>query len=173
MGSIGSIYKGYIKVYEGDDRKNVVAIKGISRVSKQGMRELRAELSDMGIAKLGPPTLSNALIKLNSGVSGTIGYLDLEYALSGQLTEKSDLFSFAIGYLEVLCAKSSSTEIPECVDKGAGQPMMGEMEVELECALELQGSADAIKQLKESGTTTTTSLAPPPPPAHDMEDYTY
>ncbi|KAM1039133.1 hypothetical protein ACFX13_034451 [Malus domestica] len=127
----------------------------------------------LGIAKLGPPTLSNALIKLNSGVSGTIGYLDLEYALSGQLTEKSDLFSFAMVLFEALCAKSSSTEIPECVDKGAGQPMMGEMEVELECALELQGSADAIKQLKESGTTTTTSLAPPPPPAHDMEDYTY
>lgn len=59
-----------------------------------------------------------------------------------------------------------------CTLTGAGQPRMGEMEVELECALELQGSGDAANQLKESGTTTTTSLAPPPPPVHYMEDYT-
>ncbi|TQD81007.1 hypothetical protein C1H46_033422 [Malus baccata] len=50
--------------------------------------------------------------------------------------------------------------------------MMGEVQVELECALELQESADAVKQLKELGTSASTSLAPPLP-AHDMEDYTY
>ncbi|KAM0992456.1 hypothetical protein ACFX13_010864 [Malus domestica] len=171
-------------------------------------QNLVPKLSDLGIAKLGPFALSNALIKLNSEVSGTIGYLDPEYALSGKLTEKSDVFSFGIVLFEVLCAKSCSTEMPECVERGetfpamidpflagkvapdclrkfmniaercvrsagAERPTMGEAEVELECALELQESADAVKQLKELGTTASSSLAPPPPAAHDMEDYTY
>ncbi|KAM0995241.1 hypothetical protein ACFX19_010793 [Malus domestica] len=170
-------------------------------------QNLVPKLSDFGLSKMGPPVLSNALIKLNSAVAGTLGYLDPEYALSGQLTEKSDVFSFGMVLLEVLCAKSVPREILECVergetfpamidpflmgkvapdclrkfmniavrcvrDTGAERPTMGEVQVELECALELQESADAVKQLKELGTSASTSLAPPLP-AHDMEDYTY
>ncbi|CAN6714650.1 unnamed protein product [Malus baccata var. baccata] len=169
-------------------------------------QNLVPKLSDFGLSKMGPPVVSNALIKLNSTVVGTFGYLDPEYALSGQLTEKSDVFSFGMVLLEVLCAKSVSREISECVQRGetfpamidpflmgkvapdclrkfmniavrcvrptgAERPTMGEVQVELECALELQESADAIKQLKELGTSASTSLAPLP--AHDMEDYTY
>ncbi|KAM2895669.1 hypothetical protein FF1_010740 [Malus domestica] len=170
-------------------------------------QNLVPKLSDFGLSKMGPPVLSNALIKLNSAVAGTLGYLDPEYVLSGQLTEKSDVFSFGMVLLEVLCAKSVPREIFECVergetfpamidpflmgkvapdclrkfmniavrcvrDTGAERPTMGEVQVELECALELQESADAVKQLKELGTSASTSLAPPLP-AHDMEDYTY
>ncbi|CAN6575331.1 unnamed protein product [Malus baccata var. baccata] len=164
------------------------------------------KLSGFGLSKMGPPVLSNALIKLNSRVSGTFGYLDPEYALSGQLTEKSDVFSLGMVLFEVLCAKSGSREIPECVERGktfpamidpflvgkvapdclrkfiniaercvrptgAERPTMGEVQVELECALELQERADTVKQLNELGTTASSSLAPPP--AHDMEDYSY
>nr|AEJ72567.1 putative serine/threonine kinase [Malus domestica] len=169
-------------------------------------QNLVPKLSDFGMSKMGPPVLSNALIKLSSRVFGTIGYLAPEYALFGQLTEKSDVFSFGMVLLEVLCAKSVSREIFECVERGetfpamidpflmgkvapdclrkfmniavrcvrrtgAERPTMGEVQVELECALELQESADAVKQLKELGTSASTSLAPLP--AHDMEDYTY
>ncbi|TQD81011.1 hypothetical protein C1H46_033426 [Malus baccata] len=170
-------------------------------------QNLVPKLSDFGLSKMGPPVLSNALIKLNSRVTGTLGYLDPEYALSGQLTEKSDVFSFGMVLLEVLCAKSVSREIFECVGRGetfpamidpflmgkvapdclrkfmniavrcvrptgAERPTMGEVQVELECALELQESADAVKQLKELGTSASTSPAPPLP-ANDIEDYTY
>ncbi|XP_048424450.1 receptor-like protein kinase FERONIA isoform X3 [Pyrus x bretschneideri] len=169
-------------------------------------QNLVPKLSDFGLSKMGPPALSNALIKLNSRVSGTFGYLDPEYALSGQLTEKSDVFSFGMVLFEVLCAKSGSREIPECVERGetfpamidpflvgkvapdclrkfmniaercvrptgAERPTMGEVQVELEGALELQERADAVKQLNELGTTASSSLASPP--AHDMEDYSY
>ncbi|CAN6714655.1 unnamed protein product [Malus baccata var. baccata] len=169
-------------------------------------QNLVPKLSDFGMSKMGPPVLSNELIKLSSRVFGTIGYLAPEYALFGQLTEKSDVFSFGMVLLEVLCAKSVSREIFECVERGetfpamidpflmgqvapdclrkfmniavrcvrrtgAERPTMGEVQVELECALELQESADAVKQLKELGTSASTSLAPLP--AHDMEDYTY
>ncbi|KAB2629954.1 receptor-like protein kinase FERONIA [Pyrus ussuriensis x Pyrus communis] len=169
-------------------------------------QNLVPKLSGFALSKMGPPVLSNVLIKLNSRVSGTIGYLDPEYALSGELTEKSDVFSFGMVLLEVLCAKSVSREILECGERGetfpamidpflmgkvapdclkkfmnitvrcargtgAERPTMGEVQVELECALELQESADAVKQLKEFGTGASTSLVPLP--AHDMEDYTY
>ncbi|XP_048424447.1 receptor-like protein kinase FERONIA [Pyrus x bretschneideri] len=172
-------------------------------------QNLVPKLSGFVLSKRGPPVLSNALIRLNSELAGTKGYIDPEYVWSGQLTEKSDVFSFGMVLFEVLCAKSCTRDIPECVEKGdtfpamidpflvgkvapgclrkfmniaercvrlsgAERPTMGEVEVELECALELQESTDAIKQLKELGTTASSSLAPPPPAAaHDMEDYTY
>nr|AEJ72557.1 putative serine/threonine kinase [Malus domestica] len=169
-------------------------------------QNLVPKLGDFGLSKMGPPVFSNVLIKLNSRVSGTFGYLDPEYVMSGQLTEKSDVFSFGMVLFEVLCAKSGSREIPECVERGetfpamidpflvgkvapdclrkfmniaercvrptgAERPTMGEVQVELECALELQERADAVKQLNELGKTASSSLAPPP--AHDMEDYSY
>ncbi|KAM1095903.1 hypothetical protein EV1_010769 [Malus domestica] len=170
-------------------------------------QNLVPKLSDFGLSKMGPPVLSNALIKLTSRIFGTIGYLAPEYAMFGQLTEKSDVYSFGMVLLEVLCAKSVSREIFECVERGetfpamidpfligkvapdclrkfmiiamrcgrpagAERPTMGEVQVELECALELQERADTVKQLNELRTSASTSLAPPLP-AHDMEDYTY
>ncbi|KAL4382664.1 hypothetical protein AHAS_Ahas04G0256100 [Arachis hypogaea] len=42
--------------------------------------------------------------KVESGVKGTIGYLDPEYAATNMLTEKSDVFSFGIVLLEVVSA---------------------------------------------------------------------
>ncbi|CAN6575329.1 unnamed protein product [Malus baccata var. baccata] len=172
-------------------------------------QNLVPKLSGFVLSKRGPPVLSNALIRLNSELAGTKGYIDPEYVWSGQLTEKSDVFSFGMVLFEVLCAKSCSRDIPECVERGdtfpamidpflvgkvapdclrkymniaercvrlsgVERPTMGEVEVELECALESQESADAIKQLKELGTTASSSLAPrPPAAAHDMDDYTY
>ncbi|XP_048424452.1 receptor-like protein kinase FERONIA [Pyrus x bretschneideri] len=157
-------------------------------------QNLVPKLSGFALSKMGPPVLSNVLIN------------DPVYAMSRQLTEKFDVFSFGMVLLEVLCAKSVSREILECGERGetfpamidpflmgkvapdclkkfmniavrcqrwtgAERPTMGEVQVELECALELQESADAVKQLKELGTGASTSLAPLP--AHDMEDYTY
>ncbi|XP_018498797.2 receptor-like protein kinase ANXUR2 [Pyrus x bretschneideri] len=160
-------------------------------------QSLEAKLCNFRLSKMGPPTLSNALIRLNSvsGVAGTFGYLDPEYDLSGQLTEKSDVFSFGMVLFEVLSAKYSR-EIPQlciahpadildsflmgkvapdslikfldifqrCVrPTGSQRPTMGEVEVELECALELQESADAEKELR----TPSTSLGCP------ADDYAY
>ncbi|KAM1526366.1 hypothetical protein ACFX15_010293 [Malus domestica] len=136
-------------------------------------QNLVPKLSGFVLSKRGPPVLSNALIRLNSELAGTKGYIDPEYVWSGQLTEKSDVFSFGMVLFEVLCAKSCSRDIPECVEKGdtfpamidpflvgkvapdclrkfmniakrcvrlsgAERPTMGEVEVELECALESQ-----------------------------------
>ncbi|KAM1095900.1 hypothetical protein FF1_010738 [Malus domestica] len=162
-------------------------------------QSLEARLSNFRLSKMGPPTLSNALIRLNSnsGVSGTFGYLDPEYALSGQLTEKSDVFSFGVVLFEILSAKHSTeipgihmtlpadildpslmgTTAPDCLIKyldiiqrcvrptGAQRPTMGEAEVELEHAVELQERADAEKELR----TTITPLGRPAECAYDYQ----
>jgi serine/threonine protein kinase len=67
-----------------------------------------AKLSDFRLSKMGPPSLSNkALIRVDTGVAGTIGYLDPEYMQSKQLTDKSDVYSFGVVLLEVLCCRKA------------------------------------------------------------------
>ncbi|XP_068318712.1 receptor-like protein kinase FERONIA [Pyrus communis] len=157
-------------------------------------QNLEAKLSNFRLSKLGPPSLSNALIRLNSdsGVSGSVGYLDPEYLMSYQLTEKSDVFSFGVVLFEVLHANSRvilqrhmarpadildpflmGKIAPDCLIKfldivrptGAQRPKMGEVEVELELALELQERADAEKELR----TTSTPLDQPADCAYGYE----
>ena len=62
-------------------------------------------MTDLGLSKLGPPSLSKALIRVKSEVVGTYGYADPEYIAIGELTDKSDVYSFGVVLLEVLCAR--------------------------------------------------------------------
>ncbi|KAM1410342.1 hypothetical protein ACFX2I_010614 [Malus domestica] len=79
---------------------------------------------------------------------------------------------FLMGKVAPDCLRKFMNIAVRCVrPTGAERPTMGEVQVELECALELQERADAVKQLNELRTSASTSLAPLP--AHDMEDYTY
>ncbi|KAL4627755.1 hypothetical protein ACB092_05G188800 [Castanea dentata] len=66
-----------------------------------------AKLTDMALSKLGPPSLSKALIRVESRIVGTKGYMDPEYTMHGQLTDKSDVYSFGVVLLELLCARKA------------------------------------------------------------------
>ncbi|KAL0011845.1 hypothetical protein SO802_006953 [Lithocarpus litseifolius] len=145
------------------------------------------KLSDFGMAKIGPPSLSKALIRMEtSRIIGTFGYMAPEYAIHGVLTDKSDVYSFGVILLQLLCGRKPSeveeqtdlvmwarkckregniNEIidpylmgkiaPECFmvyvdiatscvrNRGERRPTMGEVQLCLEHALELQDSADA------------------------------
>ena len=152
-----------------------------------------AKLTDFGLSKMGPPSLSKALIRIESNDVGTIGYLDPEYTLRGELTDKSDVYSFGAVLFELLCGRSSYdsnfkaewccyliswaskfkqkgtiNEIidpylkgkiaPECFkiyvgiasscmrEEGKDRLAMGEVEVGLEHALQLQESTDAARE---------------------------
>ena len=145
-----------------------------------------AKLGDFGLSKMGPPSLSKALIRIETyRIVGTYGYMAPEYAMNMELTDKSDVYSFGVLLLEVFCGREpiageepmdlvrwarkckrerNVNEIidpylmgkiaPECFmvyvdiatscvrNRPERRPTMGEVQVCLEHALELQESAD-------------------------------
>ncbi|XP_074573107.1 putative LRR receptor-like serine/threonine-protein kinase RKF3 [Curcuma longa] len=61
------------------------------------------KVADFGLAKFTPEGTSHVSTK----VAGTLGYVAPEYALYGQLSEKSDVFSFGVLLLELLSGKKA------------------------------------------------------------------
>ncbi|XP_017974517.1 PREDICTED: receptor-like protein kinase FERONIA [Theobroma cacao] len=154
--------------------------------------EWSGKLSSFGLSKMGPISMKKALIRTESSVVGTFGYLAPEYMIHGLLTEKSDVFSFGVLLFEVLCGRKvcdatlpknqqyilewviesakegtnyhvidpylKGTIAPECFKQyleiacscvhyeGNKRPTIGEVEVMLELALELQKQADSIME---------------------------
>nr|XP_011465570.1 PREDICTED: serine/threonine-protein kinase CDL1-like isoform X2 [Fragaria vesca subsp. vesca] len=62
------------------------------------------KLSDFGLAKLGPVGDNT---HVSTRVMGTYGYCAPEYAMSGKLTLKSDIYSFGVVMLELITGKKA------------------------------------------------------------------
>ncbi|GKU97396.1 hypothetical protein SLEP1_g10545 [Rubroshorea leprosula] len=103
-----------------------------------------AKLSDFGFSMIGPSSISkpkpNALTKTHSRIYGTYGYIAPEYASEGEFSVKIDVYALApvslIEFVEIAlnCVYADPNE----------RPSMGEVEVTLELALELQEKADLV-----------------------------
>ncbi|XP_019438112.1 PREDICTED: probable serine/threonine-protein kinase PBL7 isoform X1 [Lupinus angustifolius] len=64
--------------------------------------EFSPKLSDFGLAKLGPV---GDKTHVSTRVMGTYGYCAPEYAMSGKLTLKSDIYSFGVVLLELITGR--------------------------------------------------------------------
>uniref|UniRef100_A0A5B7B043 non-specific serine/threonine protein kinase n=1 Tax=Davidia involucrata TaxID=16924 RepID=A0A5B7B043_DAVIN len=60
--------------------------------------DFRAKVSDFGLVKLAPDGERSVVTRL----AGTFGYLAPEYAVTGKITTKADVFSFGVVLLELL-----------------------------------------------------------------------
>ncbi|QHO16866.1 proline-rich receptor-like protein kinase PERK2 isoform X1 [Arachis duranensis] len=70
-----------------------------------------AKVSDFGLAKIFPNNADGCITHLTTRVVGTFGYLAPEYASSGKLTDKSDVYSYGVMLLELLTGRPAiSTE---------------------------------------------------------------
>ncbi|KAK8951977.1 putative LRR receptor-like serine/threonine-protein kinase [Platanthera zijinensis] len=71
--------------------------------------DLTPKISDFGLAKLLPPNATH----ISTRVAGTIGYLAPEYAIRGQVTRKSDIYSFGVLLLEIVSGRcNTNTRLP-------------------------------------------------------------
>nr|XP_043637023.1 probable LRR receptor-like serine/threonine-protein kinase RKF3 [Erigeron canadensis] len=68
-----------------------------------------AKVADFGLAKFAPEGATH----MSTRVAGTMGYVAPEYALYGQLTERSDIYSFGVVLLELLSGKKALLELEE------------------------------------------------------------
>ncbi|PUZ64150.1 hypothetical protein GQ55_3G120600 [Panicum hallii var. hallii] len=84
---------------------------------------MRAHVADFGLAQRSRDGQSH----LTTRVAGTHGYLAPEYALYGQLTEKSDLYSFGVLLLEIMSARRAREVLDEALST-AESPWCGVME---------------------------------------------
>lgn len=64
--------------------------------------DFNPKLSDFGLAKLGPVGDNT---HVSTRVMGTYGYCAPEYAMSGKLTLKSDIYSFGVVLLELITGR--------------------------------------------------------------------
>ncbi|KAJ9146003.1 hypothetical protein P3X46_028325 [Hevea brasiliensis] len=70
----------------------------------------RARISDFGLAKLLMPNQSRTL----TGVRGTRGYVAPEWYKNQPITVKTDVYSFGIMFLEIICCRRSvSVDVPD------------------------------------------------------------
>lgn len=68
--------------------------------------ELRAKVSDFGLAKLAPEDKASVETRL----AGTFGYLAPEYAATGRVTTKSDVYSFGVVLMELIAGQKALDE---------------------------------------------------------------
>ncbi|CAL4989346.1 unnamed protein product [Urochloa decumbens] len=83
--------------------------RGIKASSILLDKDLTPKITDFGLARLLPPNATHVSLR----VAGTLGYLAPEYAIRGQVTKKSDIYSYGVLLLEIVSGRhNTDTRLP-------------------------------------------------------------
>ena len=119
------------------------------RSSRLPPRPLVLQLADFGLAKLAP----DAFTHVSTRVMGTFGYLAPEYATSGKLTDKSDVFSYGVVLLELISGRKpvDETQPPgqESLVEFARPLLVGRLEEVIDPRLDGRFEEAELKQMAE------------------------
>ncbi|KAH9307350.1 hypothetical protein KI387_035261, partial [Taxus chinensis] len=74
-----------------------------------------AKVADFGLAHAAPSG-ANKFEPINTDVRGTPGYMDPEYVITQELTEKSDIYSYGVFLLELITARRAVHENKNLVE---------------------------------------------------------
>lgn len=90
--------------YLHDDAKPPVIYRDVKSANILLGEGFHPKLSDFGLAKFGP---SGDKSHVSTRVMGTQGYCAPEYAKTGKLTAKSDIYSFGVVLLELITGRQA------------------------------------------------------------------
>ncbi|KAJ4963089.1 hypothetical protein NE237_023028 [Protea cynaroides] len=108
QGGFGGVYRGSFT-----DLKMDVAVKRISKGSKQGTKEYASEILGSQTTISGADTMgwpveegkAPSTLQQTTNVVGTMGYMAPEYIITGKASKETDIYSFGIVLLEIACGR--------------------------------------------------------------------